>query len=430
MQFDARQARELAPGAHLTIGDAPGLRLVASTTGRAWVYRYKSPTDGRMRQIKLGNWPAMNIGHAWAAWDSARTARAAGHDPAVERRRDRHEARAAALVAAAGGGAGGPLTVGQLADQFADTFAAARRKPKGLRELRRTFQTMLDPVRDKRPQDITRAVAYDLISRYQSIPVQAMVLRRELGAVWEWAHDSGRLSEDVPNWWRLVLRGKLASAGKRVKGEHQGVIKRVLQLDEVGAILRHLPHVSRLTADLVTLYLWTGCRGAEIVGMEGREISEAADGWWWTIPRIKLKMSRNPLTTDLRVPLVGRALEVVRSRLDIHGTGHLFPPTRGKALHVNQKVIGVAVWYHSPDCELHPQSQRARWPVSGWAPHDLRRTVRTHLAAIGCPSDVAEAVLGHLQPGIEGVYNRHHYDSERRHWLGLLAQRWEDAAAR
>lgn len=69
-------------------------------------------------------------------------------------------------------------------------------------------------------------------------------------------------------------------------------------------------------------------------------------------------------------------------------------------------------------------------PASGPAPHDLRRTVRTQFAAMGCPSDVAEAVLGHMQPGIEGVYNVHRYDAERRLWLGRLSDAWEAAAVR
>jgi len=43
------------------------------------------------------------------------------------------------------------------------------------------------------------------------------------------------------------------------------------------------------------------------------------------------------------------------------------------------------------------------------------------LAALGCPHEVAEAVLGHLLPGVAGVYNRHRYDKEKREWLTRLA---------
>jgi integrase len=33
--------------------------------------------------------------------------------------------------------------------------------------------------------------------------------------------------------------------------------------------------------------------------------------------------------------------------------------------------------------------------MDDWNPHDLRRTVRTGLSRLGCPTDIAEAVLGH-----------------------------------
>ena len=429
MQFDARQAKALQAGDHMTVPDAPGLRLVCSTAGRSWVYRYKSPTDDRMRQVKLGAWPVMSASQAGAEWNRLRTIRDDGRDPSAERREARQLVKAA-TAAQRDEIKHGRRTVGRLMHDYIELHVTGRRAPKGLAELRRTVRTMLAPVADLAPESITRSIAYDLISGYKATPVQAANLRRELGAAWEWAHDSGRLGDEVPNWWRQIMRGQLASAGKIVGGEHQGVIKRVLSYSEVGMVLRHLPHISRLVAELITLYLWTGCRGAEIVSIEGREVTQAADGWWWTIPKAKLKMARNPLTTDLRVPLVGRALAIVQSRMDVHGAGQLYPPARGKALHTDQKVVGVGVWWHMPGCKLHPDQPRPRWPVADWAPHDLRRTVRTQLAGLGCPSDVAEAVLGHLQPGVEGVYNRHHYDAERRQWLTRLADCWEAAASR
>ena len=60
--------------------------------------------------------------------------------------------------------------------------------------------------------------------------------------------------------------------------------------------------------------------------------------------------------------------------------------------------------------------------MEDWNPHDLRRTVRTGLSKLGCPSDVAEAVLGHSKKGIEGTYNLHGYEEECAIWL----QKWAD----
>src|SRR5262245_56438339 len=126
--------------------------------------------------------------------------------------------------------------------------------------------------------------------------------------------------------------------------------------------------------------------------MEGRQLAvDLAGVLWWTIPKVKQKMERLELTLDLPVPLLGRARDLVLARKDVYGDRHLFPPTRGKSAHVEQKVVGAGVWWHMPTCELRPEQVRARWPVQKWSPHDLRRTVRTHLTRLGCPDDVAEA---------------------------------------
>jgi integrase len=52
----------------------------------------------------------------------------------------------------------------------------------------------------------------------------------------------------------------------------------------------------------------------------------------------------------------------------------------------------------------------------------------TLLAGMGCPAEIAEAILGHQLPGIQATYNRHSYDAERREWLTKLAARLEALA--
>ena len=54
--------------------------------------------------------------------------------------------------------------------------------------------------------------------------------------------------------------------------------------------------------------------------------------------------------------------------------------------------------------------------------HDLRRTLRTGLAELGIPFEVAERVLNHAMPGLEAVYNRHNYLGEKRRALALWAE--------
>ena len=285
-------------------------------------------------------------------------------------------------------------------------------------ELQRLFDRDLGDLAEVPAAELTRAQAYGLLDAMRDRPVVAKRLRQGLGAAWDQAHDAGRLPAEAPNWWRLVLRGKLPSRGKTIEGQAVGAGKRALADAELAQLLAWLPNFSRDVQDALTLYLWTLCRGSEIVAMARDEITDEPDGLWWTIPRAKLKMRRNPLTVDLRVPLIGRAEAVVRRRLAAHDKPWVFPSV-GRSGHVEQKAVGVSVWTHMPYSKTRKEWVRPRLPVTHWAPHDLRRTGRTLLAALGCPAEVAEAILGHLAPGVQAVYNRHGYDEQRRQWLRL-----------
>ena len=55
--------------------------------------------------------------------------------------------------------------------------------------------------------------------------------------------------------------------------------------------------------------------------------------------------------------------------------------------------------------------------LQDWVNHDLRRTIRSALSALRVPQNVAESVLGHVQPGIVGVYDVHSFIDEKREVL-------------
>lgn len=423
MTFDARTAKGLLPGQHLTIDEQPGLRLVASQSKRSWVYRYKSRLDGAMRQIKIGEWPHMSYHAAVSKWEILRAARERGEDPALQRQETRR------VVAKPGSYQQSTvLTVRQLCDDYLKGHIK-HRAPKGRAEVERMFRTMLGEIQNCPAHTITRKIAFDTIKGFDGSPVIASNLRRELGAAWDYALDSGVLSQDTPNWWRLILRGKLKSKGPAKLGIKSGVKKRVLTPDEVGILIRWLPNFSKNVSDVLTVYLWTGVRGAEIEQMQEHEITKDSSGLWWTIPKAKTKNRNRPDAVDQRVALHGRAAEVVQRRKELFAKGYLFP-AQSKLGYFAQKNVGVAVYHHMPHCKTKPHVERPRLPVTDWAPHDLRRTVRTFLAAMGCPSDIAELILGHMLKGEMGIYNRYQYDNEKSQWLLKLSDYLEQLAAR
>lgn len=418
MRFDARTAKQLSPGAHLKIDGCPGLRLEATASRRSWIYRYKSPVDGRMRQIKIGEWPALSIAAAAVEWERLKQARNAGNDPALAKRQANDSVGVMVQQ-------GDSPTVRDICSAYLTGHVERNRQSKGAAEVARMFRTMLGDIADLPAVEVTRERAFSKIDSYRHVPVQASRLRLELGAAWDYALDAGRLPESASNWWRQIMRGRLRSNGRRIQGQPMGTAKRFLTDAEVGALITWLPNFSRNVEDALTLYLWTGTRGAEICAMEGTEITEERDGLWWMIPKVKTKSARHEKATDLRVPLVGRADAIVRRRLERYGKGWLFPAERGG--HMQQKVFGQAVHCHMPYSVTRPEQERPRLPVTHWAPHDLRRTARTILAALGCPYEIGEAILGHMLPGVGGIYNRHSYDAERRHWLTKLDEKLETA---
>jgi hypothetical protein len=58
--------------------------------------------------------------------------------------------------------------------------------------------------------------------------------------------------------------------------------------------------------------------------------------------------------------------------------------------------------------------------TSDWTYHDIRRTVRTKLAELGIPDEVAERVISHTPGKLMRTYNQHAYAKEKREAL----ERW------
>lgn len=254
--FDVRSAKALAAGNHLTFDSAPGLRLKATASTSTWLYRYKSPVDDRMRQVRLGHWPAMSPTAALVAWQQAREARASGADIASRRRSDTSNERER-FEQARKAKALGEHTVRRLADDCLSSYRGTV-TDKTFSELERLFARELGAVESVPASKLARTEAFTPIDTLRDRPVVGKRVRQGLGAAWDHALDAGRLPSETPNGWRLVLRGKLPSWGKTIQGQSVGPAKRVLGGAEVSALLhfssvrnassscRSLPHGVRV----------------------------------------------------------------------------------------------------------------------------------------------------------------------------------------
>lgn len=419
MYFDARSAKLLAPGSHIVVHGCPGLRLEASATRKTWTYRFRSPVTGKLKQVKIGGWPAMDVATAAARWSELRARRDGGEDLAVTRQVERAGVRSAPEVG---------YTLGQLVQDYAAGYLARMREPKGARAVRLRLEKALAKFSSLPVSAVSRRFVFDLIDGMSDTPVAARSVKTEMAAAWRYALDSGRIGDEMPNWWAEVNTLKLRSRGAVRDGVHKGTAKRVLSEDEIRRLFGcELGIFSQQVQDFLTLQLWTCTRGVEICQLRPEQLSEDGGVLWWTMPKALTKNRHRDRAGDLRVPLLGRAENLVRRLVLSAKGGWLFPSVsrKGVVQPQSQAYMQSKVNYYQPYSKSRPDHVRRRLEVSHWSPHDLRRTGRTMLAALGCPHEVGEAILGHVQPGVAGDYNLYAYDRERVVWLQALADRLE-----
>lgn len=193
--------------------------------------------------------------------------------------------------------------------------------------------------------------------------------------------------------------------------------ERVLTNEEIRILWKELTcgYGMAATRRILQLILLLGQRPGEVAAMKYENI----DGDWWTIPKNETKIGLNPKIDDKkkfdhRVYLTPLAKELIGNGTD----GYVFAP-RGKPYteeslsgHVRREVISSSGKIRKKKFYGFPE----------WTPHDLRRTLATQLAdELDAPHEHIDAILGHLIPGVTGIYIRTRYDKKKQHW----ALAWE-----
>ena len=80
--------------------------------------------------------------------------------------------------------------------------------------------------------------------------------------------------------------------------------------------------------------------------------------------------------------------------------------------------------------EKRPKAARySRAPAIGLTnivPHDLRRTAASGMTALGINRLVVSKILNHVETSVTAIYDRHGYDTEKRHALEAWAAHLEE----
>jgi integrase len=166
------------------------------------------------------------------------------------------------------------------------------------------------------------------------------------------------------------------------------------------------PYITDFSRAVRLLFL-TGCRKQEIGDLQWPEVD--LDHAELCIPPTRTKKARelfNPLS-DWAVQIL-RSVERRPDRNCVFGYSNRLPGLRLNDAHkdINKHIIQVG-----------------GAPSNDWTLHDIRRTFRARLAALGVSMDVAEALVGHVghRTQMDRVYNKYKYWAEKRQALA----KWE-----
>jgi integrase len=163
---------------------------------------------------------------------------------------------------------------------------------------------------------------------------------------------------------------------------------------------------------MLRFILLTATRLREASKMRRTELT----GTEWLIPAARYKGKHDQL-----IPLSRSAQEVLAELPTLGKSGWVFTTSGDTPLSGFTKF--KAAFDSIMRAELRKIDPRAS--MEHWTPHDLRRTARSLMSRTGVDPDHAERCLGHLIPGVRGVYDLHEFRDEKAAAFEALAAQIE-----
>jgi integrase len=334
-----------------------GIRIRAGGSSR-WIFQYKVGNQGR--RITLGSLAALTPA---CARDTAAEMHAMvrlGRDPAGEKTEGR--ARAAETMIAV--------------VQSYLTYQSGHLRRRSYTELERHLLQYCKPLHGLQLAKIDRRAVAARISDVASSSGAATAnrVRASLSALFAWAMRQGLLDANPVTG---TNRQPEQSRTRVLSDFELKVVWDALGSDDYSTIVK--------------LLILTGMRREEVGALEWCEVT----GDHIALPPRRVKNSRGH-----RIPIV----PAVRAILDSRERNGVFVFGRHPAKPFSGWGVSKAV--------LDRRIKTAGHELEGWRLHDLRRTMRSGLGALGIAPHVAELAINHVRKGIESVYDKYRYEGE------------------
>ncbi len=181
---------------------------------------------------------------------------------------------------------------------------------------------------------------------------------------------------------------------------------RILTDSEIKVLWKAMGDEPANMRDILRLLILLGQRSTDTMSMKVSDIDKVRREW--TVPAPPRSKNQSPNV----LPLPSLAWEIIEPRTK--NDTWIFPSKYGRTRK------GAKNRGHSTSTKDVRRRLRETTGIEGWTAHDLRRTCRTIMSREKVKPHIAERVLGHVQGGVEAIYDRHAYLDEKKSALKKL----------
>ena len=347
------------------------------------------------RGFRFGHYPTVTLAAARSRADDLRKEVAHGGNPVIARRQERTEADS--------------KTFDHLASRYMAEHAWRHKRPASATADDRNLRKHVLPKWGRRPYaDIQRADVIELIEGL--ITKEKPVLANRVGAliskIFSFAIDAG-----------LITHHPATRLGKR---GNENVGTRVLDDDELRLFWTKIigRPVSRVVGLALRLQLLTAMRPGEAAGLRRSELHQfdKKDAAAIILSSERVKNGREHLIplSPLARSIISEALALAPEDLEF-----VFASPKFEGLPVEGHALAVAMRRFADELES-AESAAKTWKADAPTAHDLRRTARTRLSALGVPREHCDAIMNHSPQDVgRRHYDRHDFEREKRIGLEL-----------
>jgi integrase len=374
-------------------GNGLYLRFRESDTAPAWRFRYRF--DGKQRVMNLGSYRDLSLADARKEAKRLSARVALGYDVAAEKQERKQEAITKIEA--------GKYTVAALADEYFEKAILGRWKHPNI-------------VRSRIERDIKPAIGNLAVEDVKPRHIDSLlktIVKRGAPSV---ANDVLRWTKRMFNYAikrHIVENNPVAAFDLSDAGGQEKSRSRWLTSDELTkffSAMRQAPGFSHENQLTIKLLLLLAVRKSELIGAKWEEFD--LDGGVWYLPA-----NRTKTESAIDIPLPPIAIEWLDELKHLAASSPWVLPARK----MQDRMIP-----HIAESTLSVALAKVKHGFEPFTIHDLRRTARTHLEALGVAPYIAERCLNHKLKGVEGIYNRHDYFEERKAalnaWADLLIQ--------